>query len=119
MALFVLIDGSVYKMDGSMSCASRNVNGSCNKWTLSSSIDHHDATVKCFPGDSFVMTRHGPVQMKNLYSGHDILGYDHTTNSVTFTPFITWLHFEKTGTYEFVEITTSTGKLVASDHHNI
>jgi hypothetical protein len=57
--------------------------------------------------------------ISDLTVGDIMYGWNHTTQSITTTPFTRWLHFEKNGDYEFIEIQTTTSSLTASAYHNI
>ena len=125
-----------YNMRGSIVCTSwHNVTHLCTSWSVSTKIS---TDVACFPGDSLVKTGHGYKMMSDLKVGDILYGYNDATQSIVPTFFTRWLHFEKNGEYEFIEIQTSspslnhhgkddddygsvatTSSLIVSDYHNI
>ena len=116
-SIIVLINASSYSMSGSVTCSERNITtGSCNTWTISSSIDEKTS---CFPEDTLVIVNDTLIKIGELKKGDVMHGFDHNTNTIVKTIFIDWFHFEKLNTCEFVEIQIIKGALVVSAHHNI
>lgn len=117
LAFLTLVSADDYKMNGNIVCTSwHNVTHLCNSWSVSTKIS---ASGSCFPGDTLIRTDQGYKMISDLTVGDIMYGYNHTTQSITTTPFTRWLHFEKNGEYEFVEIQTASSSLIASAYHNI
>jgi len=117
LAFLVLVSADDYKMNGNIVCTAwHNVTHLCSSWSVSTKIS---ASANCFPGDTLIKTDQGYKMISDLSVGDIMYGYNHTTQSITTTPFTRWLHFEKNGEYEFVEIQTASSSLTASAYHNV
>ena len=115
-ATAVVVRSYDYSVSGTNTCTLRNATtGFCDQWTFSSSVTE---TNKCFPEDTIVITSTGNKQIKDLTNDDLMLSFNHQTNASEFTKFDGWLHFEKTKMYDFVEIVTDNGTLIASPLHN-
>lgn len=73
----------------------------------------------CFPGSATVTTRHGSKAMSDLALGDEILGVDHASGEVVFSPVRAWIHREVSTETAMSAVGTKEGVLVASPRHNL
>lgn len=109
--------GDKYSMRGTSKCVSwNNITNLCDSWEHSSTTIY---TPACFPENTIVFTLAGEKNISDLVIGDNVLGFNHDTNTTEFSEFTSWIHFETTQSYDFVEIVSQNGNLTSSPFHNI
>lgn len=71
----------------------------------------------CFPGEAEVTTREGRKFMESLQTGDEVLGFDHATGTIVYTPVWGWLHRKPFAVGTMIAIGTTCGSLVLSATH--
>jgi hypothetical protein len=84
----------------------------------SNDLTTDDSTYGCFNENTFIMTRTGINQMKNLKQGDDILGLT-TQNKPEFSKVKLWFHRDTSTISMHKTVKTNDGTLTSSFTHNI
>jgi len=90
-----------YSYDSTCICAAQSTNGYyCQSYTCQT----REVVIKCFSGDSYVLTKNGiEKSLKNVSVGDDVLVVDEQNNLI-YEPVYGFIHSEIDGYYDFLAV---------------